>query len=184
MTLDLDTKHFPQRKLLELVPGLKPASIRNWIERHLLDVGGARPGKAGQLLYSPMDAVRLTFVTQMVRLGVAPAPAFGMAMMIEERVRQLWASAPEEFTPDPDDPISLKAWKVGEYRRGYIYSTAEDGPQMRASDALSSDTMRLHFLPTTYITVEIDVMALHVLKRAQRVKAGLPAFFPPREPDA
>lgn len=184
MRYDLDEKRFPLRQLRELVPTLNSKSLRNWIERKLFDTGGQRPGKTGELLYTPMDAVRLTFITQMVALGVAPAPAFGMAMAVEERVRTFWASDPEEFTPWASQPIRLKSWKIAEYTRGYIYSSIDGSPQMRTSDTLSSDTARLHFLPTTYITVEIDVMALHVLKRAQRIKAGLPAFFPPREPDA
>lgn len=178
MPIDLDKPWFTQRQLLELVPQLTAKNLQNWIERGLMDTGGQKPGKAGRLYYTPLAAVLLTFVTEVVSLGVRPSSAFEMAEWLDARVRELWANKPEEFPESPEEPVSVKTWRLEVYRRAYVYRGEGGHHVWIEAEAPEVRTERLWLLPSVYIAVEIDLLSLRVLKRAQRLMAGLPANFP------
>lgn len=183
MLFDLDKPRLQRRHLIEMVPLLTAKTMQNWIDVGHVDTGPQPCGKGRRYSFSPLMAVKLAFVVDLVRLGIQPTPAFSFAEMIEETVRELWASEPEEFPADPDKPICLKSWKADSYRRALIVQGNDGPPRMDLVAAGDRPSLRL-WLPTTYITVEVDILALRVLKRAHRVMARLPAFAPPREEEA
>lgn len=59
--------------------GIPSATLQNWVNRGIVKIENANPGKSAKRLYSEIDIEYVLFVTKLSSLGIPPADACGFA---------------------------------------------------------------------------------------------------------
>lgn len=159
MPTDLDAESYTQAQILELIPKLKAKSLQNWIARGVIEIHGARPGRQGKLRWSGKDVIALTFMTEMVEIGIAPLEASMMVAPVIEMLPDFLARFP---IPEGRDGYLLDP--SADYK-AYRIAGGKDGSAWLHRITPGSAFGRLSSFPVVYQVVELDLLFIDCINR-------------------
>jgi DNA-binding transcriptional MerR regulator len=60
------------------ITGMKPSTLQNWMNRGVLSIPKSSPGREKARLYEAIDVLRIAFVCELTKFGIAPNQADSM----------------------------------------------------------------------------------------------------------
>lgn len=150
----LQKPRYAQAELLRLVPGLTSKSLRNWLDRGVIEVPTPPPGKAGKLFWAPEAVVAFRLVVDLIALGLKPNDAIPLGIDLTDHIEAFL----ELHTPPASEDVSdlefvIPVDELPRWRRGAVVRHAgEDGPRLVV---IEGDIDRL-FIPEVHIAIEVD----------------------------
>lgn len=167
--VDLSKPQFTQAQVLKCVPALSARTLQNWTDPSRNLIRFPRPGRQGKVLWSALQIVKLAFMAQVVRLGIPPRVALGLADDLKERAVRVHATHPV------DEDGGRLSWPIAydqqdRYHRGSIFL---DGDRHRMIIHGRDLAQYRGLLPDAYVTVECDRIVVGCLNRIYAVVAGI-----------
>lgn len=160
--IDLEEPRFTQADAVQLVPGVTRRTLQNWVQRALLELAEANPGKGAVRLHSGLGIVVLRFMQVLVETRIPPSAAREMASEIVQPVLDLHRSYQAEKRAGRPH-WNVDAASVQSLRRAYI--TVSKGKYRVRVERGDLENVRQTATPEVYIVVQFDMLCLRAFNR-------------------
>lgn len=158
--LNLEEPMFLQSDVLKLVPRLTGKTLQNWAVHGNSKGAEKQTHHRAKRRYRPVGVIMLSFMAEVVDMGIPPSVAREMAQIVGGAAIDIWNLNLER--PDGKGVPTITIWSDGEYefyRRGFIHKAwpGGNGYEMQLRRTVPD---RVLMLPMIYLTVEVDMFVI------------------------